>query len=77
MGKTISEHVYVVDDEPLVRSSICAILKGHGYTPSDFSSADELLGVLDELERGCILSDVRMPGMSPNRSSSEVDKLAS
>lgn len=64
MGQMIFEHVYLVDDEPLVRSTLCAVLKNQGFTTSEFGSAEELLGALEDLERGCIVSDVRMPGMS-------------
>lgn len=64
MGQLLAEHVYLVDDDALVRATISAILKSNGFVTSEFDSAEELLGALDDLERGCILSDVRMPGMS-------------
>lgn len=64
MGQMIFEHVYLVDDEPLVRGTLGAVLKNQGFETNEFGSAEELLGALDELERGCIVSDVRMPGMS-------------
>lgn len=64
MGQLLSIPIYLVDDEPLVRSAISATLKSHGLVTTEFGSAEEFLGALDELERGCIISDVRMPGMS-------------
>lgn len=60
----MSIKVYLVDDEPLVRKAISAIIRSHGFYVVEFCSALELLEVLEDLEPGCIISDVRMPGMS-------------
>lgn len=56
--------VYLVDDEALVRSAISKILRDKSFSVDEFESAEDLLGKLDDLGEGCVVSDVRMPGMS-------------
>ncbi|WP_404712627.1 response regulator transcription factor [Sphingomonas sp. MMS24-J13] len=54
--------VHVVDDEPAIRRSIGFMLKAAGLHPVPWESGDDLLEHIDDLERGCILLDMRMPG---------------
>ena len=56
--------VHVVDDDPAMRESVAFLLQSAGYRSRTYPSADALLVALDKLERGCILTDVRMPGMN-------------
>jgi two-component system response regulator FixJ len=56
--------VYVVDDDPSVRRSLHALLKAHGFDADAFSSAKEFLDHFDGSMSGCLVVDVRMPGMS-------------
>ncbi len=57
-------NVYVVDDEAAVRRSLALLLKSAGFTVRDFDSADAFLTAATEgLPFGCLLLDVRMPGM--------------
>jgi len=55
--------VHVVDDEPSVRESLGFLLEAHGLVARLYEDAPALLA-RGELEEGCILTDVRMPGMS-------------
>jgi FixJ family two-component response regulator len=56
--------VMVVDDDEAVRNSICDLLESVDIDAAGFASARELLDA-DILERpGCIILDVRMPGLS-------------
>ena len=52
-----------VDDDVRIRESIARLAKSAGYTAMMFSSAEALLdsGALEGA--GCLISDVRMPGM--------------
>jgi len=53
----------VVDDDRSVRESIRRLLTTAGFRTSTFSSAEDLLAS-SELDRvGCLILDVRMPGM--------------
>lgn len=56
--------VYVVDDQPSFRTAMVRMLKAAGYRAVPFETAEKLLNELSSHERGCILLDVRMPGLS-------------
>jgi two-component system response regulator FixJ len=55
--------VFVVDDDEAALDSLVMLLRSDGLNPSGFSSASNFLGALKPESRGCIISDVRMPGM--------------
>jgi two-component system response regulator FixJ len=54
--------VHVVDDDDSVRRSVGFMLKTSGYQVKAYASGVDLLKERD-LETGCILLDIRMPGM--------------
>lgn len=56
--------VFVVDDDAAVRASICMLLKSVGIASTPLASAQEFLAGFDPHAPGCLLLDVRMPGMS-------------
>jgi FixJ family two-component response regulator len=60
--QSLSE-VAVVDDDYAVLESVEDLLNSAGYVARTFSSAREFLedGALDSV--GCLVSDIRMPGM--------------
>lgn len=55
--------VHVIDDDEAVRESLAFLLLASGYTARAYSSADEFLSILDRIEHGCVVTDIRMPGM--------------
>ena len=56
--------VHLVDDDEAIRRSASFMLRTSGYVVKTYASGVEFLGVdKDELAAGCILLDVRMPGM--------------
>lgn len=55
--------VYLVDDDAAVRESLEALLAAAGFDPVAFGSASAFLDGFDPAGAGCILLDVRMPGM--------------
>lgn len=55
--------IHVIDDDEAVRESIAFLLLASGYTAQTYASADEFLGILDQINNGCVITDVRMPGM--------------
>jgi two-component system response regulator FixJ len=55
--------VCVVDDEPLVRDVTCQILSDGGFQAVGYASAEEFLNAFDESACGCVVTDLRMPGM--------------
>ena len=57
--------VHIVDDDASFRTAIERRLKKAGYQVRTYASAQQLLDrPLDENEPGCILLDVRIPGLS-------------
>jgi FixJ family two-component response regulator len=56
--------IHVVDDESAVRTSIGRLLRAMGYEVSLYGSAAEFLARAPKPERGCVLLDVQMPGLS-------------
>ena len=56
--------VYIVDDDDAVCDSLCFLLKSVGITGNGFSSGNEFLEAYDPDWQGCILLDIRMPGIS-------------
>ena len=53
---------YVVDDDDALRFALRLELSTSGYRCQAFASASELLSRADQLEPGCIILDIRMPG---------------
>lgn len=56
--------LYVIDDDAAVARTVARAARTAGFSPRLFGSAAEFLDELDGLEQGCILLDVRMPGMT-------------
>jgi two-component system, LuxR family, response regulator FixJ len=56
--------IFVVDDDEGVRNSLKFLLKSVGLATRAFASADEFLGAYRPDQPGCLVLDVRMPGMS-------------
>jgi two-component system response regulator FixJ len=55
--------VYVVDDEPTVRDSLCALLGAHGYEAVGLPTAEAFLERARADGGLCAFIDLRMPGM--------------
>jgi two-component system response regulator FixJ len=55
--------VYVIDDEKAVRDSVTFLLEARGLCVQSFVSAGEFLAAVPSLTPGCVLTDMRMPGM--------------
>jgi two-component system response regulator FixJ len=55
--------VHLVDDDEAIRRSVGFMLKTSGFHVRSYESGVELLKSASSLEPGCILLDIRMPGM--------------
>ena len=55
--------VYVIDDDEAMLDSLNYLLDSAGYEVTRFDSALKFLDALPGLEFGCVVSDVRMPGL--------------
>jgi FixJ family two-component response regulator len=56
--------VFVVDDDPAVRAGLQALLDAKGFAVEGFDSAESFLSAIAPDRTGCVIADVRMPGMS-------------
>ncbi|HUT87938.1 MAG TPA: response regulator [Thermoguttaceae bacterium] len=56
--------VFVVDDDPQGRKSVCALVRSMGIPAESFASAEEFLEAYLQERPGCLVTDVRMFGMS-------------
>lgn len=55
--------VFVIDDDHAVRESITMLLNAEGIEAEAFASAEEFLASYDGGRPGCLLIDIRMPGV--------------
>lgn len=56
--------IHVVDDDAAMRDSLAFLLDVNGFTSQVYESADALLKVVGVEAAKCIVSDIRMPGMT-------------
>jgi len=56
--------VHLIDDDEAVRGSLSLLLEAADFQVVTYESAEAFLGDLDAVDGGCVVTDVRMPGMS-------------
>ena len=56
--------IYLVDDDASLRRGLARLLTAAGYAVETYPSAAGLLAAPHPLARGCLITDLRMPGMS-------------
>src|ERR1700726_815846 len=59
-----SKLVAIVDDDDLMRSALGGLLKAVGLPARAFASAEEFLKSGQQHQTGCLIADIRMPGIS-------------
>jgi two-component system, LuxR family, response regulator FixJ len=59
----MSRNVYVIDDDEAMRDSLNFLLDSSGFVVTLFETAQQFLDALPQLAFGCVISDVRMPGI--------------
>ncbi len=62
--KSTAPIVYIVDDDEAVRGSLRMLMRSVGLQAQALGSAREFLDAYDRQQSGCLVLDVRMPGMS-------------
>jgi len=63
----MTEHtptVFIVDDDEAVRDSLALLMKSVALASQSYASADEFLSSYDSECPGCLVLDIRMPGMT-------------
>lgn len=66
--------VAIVDDDESVRSALRGLMKQAGFTALAFESAEEFLNSGERKHTGCLITDIRMPGMSGLELQSRLNK---
>jgi two-component system response regulator FixJ len=61
---TAESIIYLIDDDDPVRDSLEFLMSSNGFRAASYASAEEFLAALPTLSQGCIVTDIRMPGMS-------------
>ncbi len=56
--------VHVIDDDEAVRESLDFLLRSAGLSVQTYDSATNFLDAVSKIGAGCIITDVRMPGLS-------------
>jgi two-component system response regulator FixJ len=60
-GKTV---IHVVDDDAAMRDSLAFLLDVNGFQPKTYESANAFLSAAATRAASCVISDIRMPGLS-------------
>jgi two-component system, LuxR family, response regulator FixJ len=55
--------IFVIDDQESVRHALGEMLGVFGFTVETYESADSFLRAIGQPRGGCVVADVRMPGM--------------
>ena len=66
--------VFIVDDDMAMRDSLALLLGLKGYRTQIFANAENLLAAYSTAWFGCMLIDVRMPGMDGLQLQAELSK---
>ena len=61
---TPEQIIYLVDDDEALRDSLAWLLESQGFKVAAFASAEDFLKAWRPEFNGCLLLDVRMPGMT-------------
>ena len=64
MRSNSDPRIFVVDDEPVIASTLAAILQMHGFSAKFFTSPLEALAAARTKSPDLLISDVEMPGLS-------------
>ncbi len=64
MDQYVHEKVYIVDDDAAICTGLCDLLESAGFHTQSFSSAEAFIEAWEPEMTGCLLLDVRLPGIS-------------
>ncbi len=63
-GTPVAPTVFVVEDDAVLRDSLRWLIASVGLTPECFPTAEHFLAAYDPDRSGCLVVDIRLPGMS-------------
>ena len=59
-----ASEIYVIDDDEGMRRALSLLLRSAGFTPYAYASASRFLEECERLPPACVITDVRLPGVS-------------
>ncbi|MFT5656914.1 MAG: two-component system response regulator FixJ [Gammaproteobacteria bacterium] len=75
--KAVQQQVYLIDDDEAVRDSMGMLLESSGKQYCSFCNAKDFLDFFSNQLRGCLVLDIRMPGMNGLELQSRLNELNS
>jgi FixJ family two-component response regulator len=76
MKVTSAPVIHIVDDNASFRAAISRLLRVSGYEVADYESATSFLRAVEGAKPGCILLDVKMPGLGGLQLQDELARLS-
>jgi len=70
----LQQMVFIVDDDPAICDSLCNLIESAGLVTRQFESAEEFLEACSPEMAGCLVLDVRLPGISGMELQNELAK---
>jgi FixJ family two-component response regulator len=74
MTDVTQQTVYIIDDEEDLRDALSMLMRAVGLRVVTFASARDFLQNIQQRESGCLVLDIRMPGMSGIELQAELHK---
>jgi FixJ family two-component response regulator len=74
MNDVTQQTVYIIDDEDDLRDALSMLMRAVGLRVATFASARDFLQNIQQRESGCLVLDIRMPGMSGIELQAELHK---
>lgn len=59
-----NQTIFIIDDEPEICQALQWLFESAQYNVKTYGTADEFLESRHEIQRGCLIMDVRLPGLS-------------
>jgi FixJ family two-component response regulator len=56
--------VYIVDDDPSVRTGLSRLMRSAGHLPTAFESGEAFMSSANLAQGACVILDISMPGLS-------------
>jgi two-component system response regulator FixJ len=69
--------IYIVDDDPALRFWMAELCEEAGLDHKAFETGTEFLAAVDGLPAGCVLLDMRMPGLSGLQVQADLERRGS
>lgn len=71
---TVQQTVFIIDDDADVRDALSLLMRSAGLSAVAFASAREFMARLNPRDGGCLVLDIRMPGMTGMELQAELHK---